>query len=196
LVAVAFTFSCTGGGDASSPLKGKKIAMIVADRWFRDEELLEPKEIFEENGAKVLVVSSARRKAKGSLRAQGKPDLVIGELKVDDFDAIIFVGGKGASEYWDDSTAHAIARNAVEKDKILGAICTAPVTLARAGVLDRKNATVWRTERDKIEEKGAVPSDERVTVDGNIVTAYGPGDAEEFAQTIVEKLKEKAVSSH
>ena len=40
--------------------------------------------------------------------------------------------------------------------------------------------------------EGAVHLEERVVVDGNLVTARGPGVAEEFALTLVEKLAGKA----
>lgn len=191
LAVLVLSLSCETGEKGSQVLRGKKVAMIIAHRWFRDEELLKPKEILEEQGAKVLTISSSSREAMGMLGAKVRPDLVLDQLNVADFDAIVFVGGKGAKEYWDDSLAHAIARRTLEQEKILAAICMAPVTLARAGVLEGRNATVWVTEREKLEEKGAILSNEGVTVDGNIVTGYGPVSVEDFTRAIVEKLHEE-----
>ena len=57
---------------------------------------------------------------------------------MEDYDAVIFVGGPGSSEYWDDPKAHSIAEETVAADKIPGAICIA--SLAKSGVLKGKKA--------------------------------------------------------
>lgn len=172
-------------------LKGKRVAMIIANQNFRDEELLNPKKILEKNGAEVSIISSSLDEALGMLGARIKPDVIIGELRVEDFDAIIFVGAPGASEYWDDSTAHTVARTTVENHKVLGAICIAPVTLAKAGVLNGRKATVWASEREKLEVEGAVYTGEGIQVDEKIVTADGPINADKFGEALVKLLAEK-----
>ena len=169
-------------------LTEKKAVMIIAERNFRDEELLKPKEILEKRGVKVTVASTSLNVAKGMLGARVKPDILVKEIKVDDYDAIIFVGGSGASQYWNDPLAHNIAKEAVKKNKILCAICIAPVTLANAGVLSGKKATVWPSEKGKLEAKGASYTGNPVQVEGKIITAEGPQAAEEFGRSIVEAL--------
>jgi len=175
----------------TAKLRGKKVAMIIASRNFRDEELLKPKAILERNGAEVTITCSSLGEVLGMRGARVRPDMLIDELRVEDFDAIIFVGGTGASEYWDDSTAHQIARSAVEKGKVLGAICVAPVILAKAGVLKGREATVWASERKKLEAEGALYTGKNVEVDSNVVTADGPRSADEFGKAVVRVLSEK-----
>ncbi len=169
-------------------LTGKKVVMIIAEKDFRDEELLEPKKILQDEGAGVTVASTTLRPATGMFGAKAKPDILASEVKVDDYDAVILVGGAGASQYWNDSTAHTIAREAVQKDKILCAICIAPVTLANAGVLSGKKATVWASERGKLEAKGASYTGEPVEVAGKIITGSGPQAAQEFGRAIARAL--------
>lgn len=169
-------------------LRGKKVVMIIAEKDFRDEELLEPKRILEEQGANVTVASTTLNKATGMFGAKAKPEILVGQIKVDNYDAIIFIGGAGASQYWNDSTAHSIAREAVQKDKILCAICIAPVTLANAGLLSGKKATVWTSERAKLEAKGASYTGEAVETAGKIITGSGPHAAGEFGRTIAQAL--------
>jgi protease I len=183
-------FSCASGDGKSKPLEGQKAALVIASQGFRDEEFSQPKEILESAGAQVVVISSTLEESKGMLGMRVRPDLSVDSLRVADYEAVIFVGGVGAQEYWDDSTAHAIARAAVESGKVLGAICIAPVTLANAGVLSEKKATVWSSEREKLEEAGAVYTGADVEVDGRMVTASGPGAAEEFGKRIVKLLSE------
>jgi len=169
-------------------LTGKKVVMIIAEKNFRDEELLEPKKVLDEEGASVTVASTTLRTATGMFGAKATPDILVSELKVDDYDAIIFVGGAGASQYWNDSTAHSIAGETVQKNKILCAICIAPVTLANAGVLAGKKATVWESEREKLEAKGASYTGKPVEIAGKIITANGPQAAQEFGRSIASAL--------
>ena len=170
-------------------IDGKKILMIIANKNFRDEELQGPQKIFIKQGAEVTIASSSLSTATGMLGAEAKPDILIDDVKVEDYDAIVFVGGSGASEYWNDSTAHKIAKEAVESNKILCAICIAPVTLANAGVLKGKSATVFSSEAGKLRTKGANYTGKDVEVDGNIITGNGPNAAKKFGEAIVKALQ-------
>ncbi|MCM8763429.1 MAG: DJ-1/PfpI family protein [Candidatus Omnitrophica bacterium] len=179
-----------GGGIVfAQEVKMKKVVMIIAPEGFRDEELLEPKKILEEAGISVTVASTTTSRAKGMLGAIVSPDVTLTQVKVDDFDAVIFVGGVGASQYWDDPLAHLIAQEIIAQDKVLGAICIAPVTLANAGLLKGKRATVWSSEAGQLKRQGALYTGKAVEEDGKIVTASGPTAAKEFGQTILKLLK-------
>jgi protease I len=171
-------------------LQGKNILMIIAHRDFRDEEYKEPRQLFEAKGAAITVASSSLEIAKGALGAQVKPDLLLQDVAVGDYDAIVFVGGPGAQEYWDDPVAHAIAQEAVAQDKVLAAICIAPATLAKAGVLKGKKATVFSSEAEALEACGANYTGVSVECDGLIITANGPQAAAEFTEKIAKALGE------
>lgn len=162
-----------------------QIAMIIAKKDFRDEELSIPKSIFENAGFEVIVFSDSLGKAKGMLGAEVKVDDVIDKLNPSLYKAVIFVGGVGASGFWKDKTAHRIARETLANNRVLGAICIAPVTLANAGVLNGKQATVWPTEGKRLIDCGADYTGAGVEVDGNIVTGNGPEVSKEFAETIL-----------
>jgi len=166
-----------------------KAVMIIAQGNFRDEELLEPKKILEDAGVEVKIASTAIRPLKGMLGATITPDMLVSEIKVQDYDAIIFVGGTGASQYWHDPFAHKLAQEAVAQDKVLAAICIAPVTLANAGVLHGREATVWASEAEQLKRQGAKYSAKPVAIDAKIITASGPQAAKEFAQAILKALK-------
>lgn len=175
------------------PLFGKKVVMIIAPNNFRDEEYSIPREILEGQGAKIVVASSTLETATGMLGLKVKPDIKLSDVKVDNFDAIIFVGGLGARDYyWENETALALAKEAYTKGKVLGAICVAPVILANAGVLKDKKATVWSSEGVKLRAAGCqVIADADVVVDGKIVTAKSPQAAKKFGESIFELLKRK-----
>lgn len=170
------------------PMKVKKIVMIIASQNFRDEELFEPKAIIESAGNDVTIASSSLAQSVGMLGGKVKPDILIKDINVSDYDAVVFVGGAGASEYWQDATAHKIVQDTINRGKILGAICIAPVTLARAGVLNGKKATVWQSEKGKISAAGSTYTGAPVEVDGNIITANGPTSARAFGNALLRAL--------
>lgn len=178
---------------ANKTLQDKKIAMVVAQQDFRDEEYFIPKSIFQGEGAVVKTFSGKKGQALGSYGGVIDIDLSLGELKVDDFDAVVFVGGSGAYKYFEDERCHDIAREAVSGDKILAAICVAPVILARSGVLKGKKATVWRSPLDSsmvkiLKEEGADYQASPVVIDGRIITANGPLAGRKFGEAITRAL--------
>lgn len=172
-------------------MKTLVVLFIIAKLNFRDEEYLEPKEILEKSGIKVITASSIITEAKGMLGAKVRVDITIDKVNVSDYDAIIFVGGSGATEYFDNKLAHKIANDTISQNKVLGAICIAPVTLAKAGLLKNKNSTVFSSEKEELIKYGAIYKGEGVIVDGKIVTASGPKFAKQFGEKIKELLKNK-----
>jgi protease I len=169
-------------------VKMKSAVMIVAQENFRDEELLQPKEILERNGIEVKIASTTLKEIKGMLGAKVKPDILLSSVDFRKFDAVIFIGGAGASQYWDDPLAHDLARLAQSNNKVLAAICIAPVVLAKAGVLKGRRATVWQSEAKQLETLGADYTARPVEKDANIITAAGPFAAREFGEEISRTL--------
>ena len=170
-----------------------KIAMIIAFREFRDEEYFIPKQILKKAGIEIITCSSSLGKAIGKLGGEAEVDILIKDIRVADYDAVLFIGGPGTQEYIDDETCHQIAREAIKADKILGAICIAPIILAKAGVLEGKKATVWSSPMDKfgvkiLQASGAIYQPEPVVADKKIITADGPMAAKRFAETIIDTL--------
>lgn len=177
-------------------LHSKKVAFIIAYENFRDEEYFVPKEILEKQEAKVVTFSSKKGTALGMQGGEVEVNLILEDLQVNSFNAIVFIGGQGAQVYFENSQAYRIARETVEKNRVLGAICIAPAILAKAGVLKGKVATVWSSPLDKsavkiLQDNGAIWQNGRtngVSVDGKIVTANGPLAAQEFVEEISKLL--------
>ncbi len=170
-----------------------KILFFIAPKDFRDEEFFIPKNVFEKKGFKVFTTSGKKGLAIGTHGGEVMVDFLYDDLNLEEYKAIVFVGGKGALEYLDNEDIYSILQKAVSKEVLLGAICISPLIFARAGILKGKRATVWSSSLEKspitgLKEKGAFYEDKNVVCDGKIVTANGPEAAEEFALKIVELI--------
>ena len=118
-----------------------------------------------------------------------KPDILLQDARMEEYDAVVFVGGMGSTEYWDNPAAHSLARSAYEQGKLTTAICLAPMTLANAGLLKGKKATIWADVAQEFQTKGVVYTGKPVETDGRIITGSGPDAAEAFGKALVEALK-------
>lgn len=176
-------------------LAGKRVLMVIAPDRFRDEEYREPRAVIEEGGGQVTVASASPAVARGMLGLHVRPDATLDQVRASDYDAVVFVGGSGASRYWDDPAAHALARDALALGKVVGAICIAPVTLANAGLLKGRRATAWPAERGRLEAAGAVYTGNPVEEDGRIVTANGPQAARAFGEALARALARPGVAT-
>lgn len=166
----------------------KKIAMVIAHNNFRDEEFLEPKNIFKDNGFQVTVASSKMSEATGMLGAKVNPDILVKDINVEDYAAVVFVGGSGAREYFHDTVAHNILIKAYKLEKVVAAICIAPNTLANAGLLKGVKATCWDSEN--LVKRGAIYTGNSVESSGRIITGKNPHAASSFAKAIIDKINE------
>jgi len=176
----------------ASPEGTGGILLVIAPDGFRDEEYAEPRAVFEEAGYPVVVASLSLDVATGMLGMEVQPDILLAEARAVDYEAVVFIGGSGAQVYWDDPQAHRVAREAAARGKVVAAICIAPVTLARAGVLEGKAATVFDPGNlcGELEAGGALCTGAPVQRDGLVVTANSPQVAVEFAETILQALRE------
>jgi protease I len=174
----------------------KRILMAIAFRDFRDEEYFTPKRIFGEAGFEVDTASNKNGVAIGADGGEAEADFMFSEISAFNFDALIFVGGPGCLRALDNEDSYRLAKSFVFQNKVLGAICIAPVILAKAGILTGKKATVWSSSMDKsaigiLQERGAIFQASPVVVNGKIITASGPEAAEEFGKEIVKVLTQQ-----
>lgn len=166
----------------------RKILMVIAQQNFRDEEYEIPKEVFQRSGYEVKTVSERKGEAIGKFGARAWIDMPFVEINVSDFGAVVFVGGPGAKQFFNEPEALNLARDFQKEGKVIAAICIAPSILANAGLLQDKKVTAFADEKENLESKGAIYTGKAVEVDDSLVTANGPEAAGAFAEKIVEIL--------
>jgi 4-methyl-5(b-hydroxyethyl)-thiazole monophosphate biosynthesis len=117
------------------------------------------------------------------------PDATLDEINPDLFDMVVLPGGMpGTDNLAADQRVRKILTAMVEKQKYAAAICAAPYVLSEAGILKSKRVTSYPSFQPRLQAK-EVTSDEKVVVDGNVVTSQGAGTALNFALKIVELFK-------
>jgi len=189
IVGAVWAGTILGKEDTMPDLKGKKVLIVIAATDFRDEEYFEPYNRLRQCGATVTVASSVKGQAVSVFGKIVATDRQIAECKAEDYDAVVFIGGPGAAEFFTNATAHALARAAAEQGKVLAAICIAPVTLANAGVLKGKKATGFPSCQSQLAAQGALVVSRDIVQDGKLLTASGPQAAREFAAALVKMLE-------
>ncbi len=168
-----------------------KAAFVLASKYFQDEEFFIPKEVLEKAGFQIIPISDRLGIARGV--EGGEVSIVhnLKDLKSINYNILVFVGGKGALKCLDNNLSYQILQQASKEKKIIGAICIAPLILARAGILQGKKATVWTSSLYKkpiqeLKKADAHYIDSPVVQDGLIVTANGPEAAQLFGQKLIE----------
>jgi len=133
-----------------------------------------------------VIASTKLGPLRGALGVMADARILVDQLRVDDYDAIIFISGP--PEYVGNPVAINIVRETVRKNKVLGAIGVAPTILASADVLTGIRATAFLSERDRLIQAGAMYTGFPVQRERLIITATGATAAMEFGRLIAEAL--------
>jgi protease I len=170
------------------PARPRAVVFIIPGENFRDEELFVTGRVLEMAGVQTIVASTKTGPVRGMLGSVAEARILLNGVRVDDCDAIVFVGGLGTRLYFDNPVALNIVREAAAKKKVLAAISTAPTILANAGVLKGVRVTGSSSERVTLERAGARYTGTPVERDGLIITAAGPVMAADFGRAIADAL--------
>ncbi|XVE63401.1 hypothetical protein DITRI_Ditri07aG0017600 [Diplodiscus trichospermus] len=115
-------------------------------------------------------------------------DMLLDEAAKLSYDLIVLPGGLGGAQTFakSDKLVNLLKKQA-ESNKPYGAICASPaLVLEPNGLLKGKKATAFPAMCNKLSDQSFI--DNRVVVDGNLITSRGPGTSMEFALGIVEKF--------
>lgn len=175
-------------------MNNKNILIILPAKDFNSEEFILTKQIFEKSGFKVFISSDAYGLCQGDNGIKVKADVSIFNIHASNFLAAIFIGGNGVRKYWENKSYHNIANIFAQAGKVVAAICAAPIILQRAGLLDNKNATCYSADRKELEKGSSRYLDTSVVVEDKIVTGQSYLAAVEFANAVIQVIKERGVS--
>ena len=117
-------------------------------------------------------------------------DMALRDVNVADYAGLVLIGGAGAALHWDDSLLQARCREFADNGKVVAAIGIAPVTLARAGVLKGRRATMHRDRAaiNWLKQAGARFSFRGVVADRNLITAESAEQARDFGSAVARAV--------
>lgn len=179
---------------ASQPLRGRKVAILLAPAGSEQVEFTEPKKAVQNAGADVDVIGAEPGEAR-TYNHDLEPgetfivDKTFDQVSADDYDALLIPGGTvGADKLRGDAGAVRFIRGFFRAGKPAGVICHGPWTLVEADVVRGRTLTSWPTLATDIRNAGGTWTDREVVIDQGLVTSRGPNDLPAFCAKIVEEF--------
>ena len=124
---------------------------------------------------------------RGSHGIEVYAEVALAEVDPASLQMVALPGGMpGAANLAEDPTVQSLVRALAGAGDYTAAICAAPMALAAAGVHEGKKVTCYPGFESHLD--GAEVVEDRVVVDGKVVTSRGPGTALEFALSLVGLL--------
>jgi len=175
-----------------SKLKGKKVAILVADG-FEQVELTEPRKALEAAGAIIEIVSPADGEVQGWNHDEKADlftvDMPLKRARSDDYDALLLPGGvRNPDQLRMLTRAVEFLDGFFATGKPVAAICHAPWTLIESGMVKGRKLTSWPSLRTDLANAGAEWVDREVVVDRGLVTSRKPADIPAFNHKMIEEF--------
>ena len=98
-------------------------------------------------------------------------------------------GSQSTVEAMKDAATRRFMADRADKAQFVTSVCTGSLLLAASGLLRGKRATSHWAVPELLADFGAKPVNERVVVDGNVITGAGVSAGIDFAITVVERLR-------
>jgi cyclohexyl-isocyanide hydratase len=109
-------------------------------------------------------------------------------------DMICVPGGPGMNPLLTDADTIAFLQRMAPKAKYVTAVCTGALVLGAAGLLKGKRAATHWAAMEFLPKFGATPVDERVVVDGNVITGGGVTAGIDFGLKVAAEVGGEAVA--
>ncbi len=155
--------------------------VVVLAHGFEEIEAVTPIDVLRRAGLDVVVAGVGATAVQGAHGVTCQCDVALEEIQSTPR-AIVLPGGlPGAENLGKSAAVKELTLKVHDSGGICAAICAAPaLTLAKFGLLDGCTATCYPT-CEKEFDPSTKHSEDRVVVDGNIVTSRGPGTSLEFS---------------
>jgi deglycase len=172
-----------------SGVKGRRIAFLATDG-VEARELAEPWDALSNAGAELHLVSLRAGEIQG---VQGDTptkrfavDRVIDQVRAGDYDGLVLPGGVANPDRLRmNDKAVAFAREFMDADKPVAAICHGPWLLVEADVVRGRTLTSWPSLKTDIRNAGGEWVDREVQTDEHLVTSRKPADLPAFSASVL-----------
>lgn len=161
---------------------------------FEEVEAIAALDVIRRAGIEILSVGVGSQIITGSHNISVVCDVTADKIEFDEnTKGIILPGGMpGTTNLMNNSIVDNFIDLCVENNRLICAICAAPMILGKKGILDGREAVCFPGFEDEL--KGAVISSEFVCNSNGVITARGMGSAVNFGLEIVAELTDRETS--
>lgn len=135
----------------------------------------------------IASISQSMIPSDGTIKVQ--PDQQLFSIHASNFRALLLTGGDGWIKPFEQSGYLTIIKRFVSAGSFVGAVCSGPVMLARAGVLHNKTAVCNPLYKQELIKAGANYKDTVFHREGNILTGKDADALPLFAQNFLFIIK-------
>lgn len=162
-----------------------KTVLIPLMPGFEETEAVTLIDVLRRGELRVIVAADAVGPVRGAHDISVSADHALDRVAGAELDMIVLPGGMpGAKHLAEHARVQALIKELAAAGKITAAICAAPIALAAAGVHRGVQMTCYPGFEGKLD--GARLTEQKVVIDGNIVTSRGPATAMELGLALVE----------
>ncbi len=166
----------------------KKVLVPLAPG-FEEIEAITVIDILRRAGVKVVTAGTQPGVIEASRQTKHVPDVLLADVQSEDFDLIVLPGGMpGTTHLRKDPRLREMIASHRQRRRPIAAICAAPTVLADCGILRDRTATSHPSVRAEVAAAAQSVVENRVVVDGDVITSQAAGTAMEFAFKLVEFL--------
>jgi 4-methyl-5(b-hydroxyethyl)-thiazole monophosphate biosynthesis len=172
--------------------------LAILPEGFEEIEAVTPIDVLRRAGCQVTVAAlGTTAHVTGRCNITMHADTTLGDAAEQIFDLIFLPGGPGVLNLRGDGRVRELVQRQAAAGRWLAAICAAPTVLNDAGLLEGRRYTAHFSVAKELPH---TLKDERVVVDGKIITSRGAGTALDFGLALVgllvspEKAREVAAA--
>lgn len=167
----------------------KKVLTLLNDG-VEEVEIVAPVDVLRRGGVEVTIAATNEMTvtSKGGMKIGA--DVALSDIDPAGFDMLMIPGGPAVEALLKAGKAAELCKAFAAADKPVAAICAAPLILKDAGLLEGKRFTAYQSVRPDL--GGGL--DERVVIDGKIITSCGPGTALDFGFSLLAYLEGQDVA--
>jgi protein deglycase len=160
--------------------------LAILAEGFEEIEATTPIDLLRRAGAEVTVAAlSEGIHVTGRSGLTLHADTTFALVEARDFDCVFLPGGPGVKNLRADLRVRALITRQHAAGRWIAAICAAPAVLQDAGLLTGRRYTAHFSVADELPN---ILPNERIVIDGRILTSRGAGTALDFGLILIEKL--------
>ncbi|MFL0197065.1 DJ-1 family glyoxalase III [Clostridium sp. WILCCON 0269] len=170
-----------------------KKAVVLLAEGFEEIEALTCVDVLRRANIHCITCSiNSKKDVTGAHGISVNADSLLEAVNVDEYHAVILPGGMpGTINLRDDEKVIEFIKKLHTENKIVAAICAAPIVLKKAGIIEGKKVTSYPGFEEELASDNY--SEESVVQEGNLITSRGPATAIYFVFKILENLVDKNI---